>query len=344
MTIMFLLSTTRVDLASENRREGYKVPVEHTPPLNISSEETPGSLDKLTDDNWDFIQFASKKKGQNCSRVSPGHATAGYPAKLLKTVSNGAQRVVFVVGIEGTGHHMLRSIFKGSDRSICIPLLPDAPLTKNINKGGLFGSNVNQTEVKKYVLAFQEHADLYASPTTSDKVMFVNVLCKTDRGMMSYPNFKGACRELKYPDARILAEMYESIGVDFRVLVIIRNAVDILLSTSVNRHFGSWKENQELYTWMMKDVVMRTQLQRLDRKFIECIDYDALPDIPDRASEFLGIDSNTFNLQEALKQQFHVTNSDERAQLREKYMKLDTAGGYKKLQAEIDKLKQLCSN
>ena len=54
---------------------------------------------------------------------------------------------------------------------------------------------------------------------------------------------------------------FESIGIDFRVLVMVRNAVDILLSTTVHRTFGGWAEFTHLYAGILNRDMLGNQLQ-----------------------------------------------------------------------------------
>ena len=100
-------------------------------------------------------------------------------------------------------------------------------------------------------------------------------------GEGSYPNFGASgdrCRGLKLPDVRLMAEVFEHAGADFRVLVLLRNGVDTLISTVARRAFTKdFADAAALYESVLRRDVLRNQLLRLDPKFYACLDYDRLP-------------------------------------------------------------------
>ena len=53
-------------------------------------------------------------------------------------------------------------------------------------------------------------------------------------GQMSYPNYSGVCKFAQFPDVRILAEIMEYLGLDFRIL---GNVKGLLASWAVNSAF-----------------------------------------------------------------------------------------------------------
>lgn len=57
------------------------------------------------------------------------------------------------------------------------------------------------------------------------------------RGKYSYPHGSGQKKLMKYIDLRLLAEVAEKEGVDFRVLYLRRSVKDILVADTVHRHF-----------------------------------------------------------------------------------------------------------
>jgi hypothetical protein len=59
--------------------------------------------------------------------------------------------------------------------------------------------------------------------------------------MLSYPNLNTEDKALNHPDVFALAVMAEKVGIDFRVLVLQRDAASILWSTE-KRHFGDVQE------------------------------------------------------------------------------------------------------
>jgi len=91
-------------------------------------------------------------------------------------------------------------------------------------------------------------------------------------GMLSYPNFGGPNKALNHPDVFLLAAMAERVGIDFRVLVLQRNANEILKST-IKRGFGGPEESRIL---LDNAAALYAQLRLLDRNFFHCLDYNDL--------------------------------------------------------------------
>lgn len=91
-------------------------------------------------------------------------------------------------------------------------------------------------------------------------------------GMMSYPNFGGSLKPIRHPDVALLAQLAEAAGVDLRVVVIIRDPVKVMVSTTVNRHFNSFA----LQVRILRDnqMVLLQQLREIDPQFRVCHNYD----------------------------------------------------------------------
>jgi hypothetical protein len=90
--------------------------------------------------------------------------------------------------------------------------------------------------------------------------------------MMSYPNYNGLNKALDHPDIHLLAALAELAGVDFRVIVLQRNAREVLASTA-RRGFGGHEEPRILAT---NAAVLAAQLQSLHRSFYQCAQYSEL--------------------------------------------------------------------
>ena len=78
-----------------------------------------------------------------------------------------------------------------------------------------------------------------------------------------------------------------------RVLVVVRNAIDVLMSTTMHRHFGKWDHLAHMYGHIVKHDIIEKQLKRIDRSFFQCMSYDSLPIIPEGLGEFLGLSLTT---------------------------------------------------
>merc|ERR1712196_762393 len=98
--------------------------------------------------------------------------------------------------------------------------------------------------------------------------------------MMSYPNYGGPFKMFQNPDVRILAELCELEGLDFRVLVSSRSAEDLLYSTAEHRGFMGGQWTLEGVVLEHSARVLAAQLRALDRGFVLCGDYSRLPSFP----------------------------------------------------------------
>lgn len=198
--------------------------------------------------------------------------------------------------------------------------------------------------------AFLSHVSHLHSiyPSGKQETVFLNTLGGAwSSGENSYPNFGGRCRSLKYPNIRILAELLEFNGFDFRVLILVRNAIDTLLSTSIHRKFASWKKNAEFYAHIVEDVMLTNQLERLDKRFMKCMNYDLLPEIDEGLGQFLGVDSKKqkYSLEEEMKLFYKDSRKDfEREQEERKFVKEDNENHFYSFQKANSKLRAFCNS
>lgn len=198
-----------------------------------------------------------------CHKIEagPGGAGTSYP-ELLPKRSFGGTRFVFLAGLEGAGHHALGKFFSDcgaiySGHCICPKHLWATNTTNAVNVTttlssarnlkGLFGASLEKPYLEPHRPLFEQFAAIRDHPRTQGKTVILNTMCRAfGEGEMSYPNFIGRCRSWRIPDVRLLADVCESLGIDFRVLVIVRRPMEILLSTVVHRHFHSWSSGAQM--------------------------------------------------------------------------------------------------
>lgn len=90
--------------------------------------------------------------------------------------------------------------------------------------------------------------------------------------MMSYPNFKGPCRHLQYPDINSLYTACHEAGVWCEHILIYREAHEIIKSTTINRNFSLTQLQQIKTMTIMLDVIHGQLLDNPDR-VAACWDY-----------------------------------------------------------------------
>lgn len=154
---------------------------------------------------------------------------------ISKTIRSSKLRLVFWVGLEGSGHHtMVQSFdrafgtnqgrdpnggncFIGADRYYLTHAMAKSPTH--------YAAIIDRARDDMRALA--RSAKSVSSPGA------VETLC----GRWSYPSDAGRDKVFQYLDVALMAELAEAEGVDLRIIYLKRSAQDILISTTVHRHF-----------------------------------------------------------------------------------------------------------
>lgn len=163
--------------------------------------------------------------------------------ELQKTVSSTKTRMVFPVGLEGTGHHFMNHVLD----EMCLLDEVSCPDTCALAKALYWkmatpektseyreGLEALKSEIEALALAVDETPDDVISLLTFGRCEFND----SKVGVMSYPNFGGVDKPLQYVDVRTLAEEAERVGIDLRLIYLGRSAKSILLSDTGHRYFG----------------------------------------------------------------------------------------------------------
>lgn len=170
-------------------------------------------------------------------------------------------RFILVIGLEGTGHHLIGRIIKNSPRfhylkevGIYPDLLANLHVSlSNTDKTGMWNlqcSNAIDTieigEVTKRVVDALQ--DIHQAAASNNKNTHHEVLVPINSvevgddkhwfGEMSYPNFGGGCRFLNTPNIHTWYEACAQANVDCQHIYLHRDASEILESTTIRRHFN----------------------------------------------------------------------------------------------------------
>jgi hypothetical protein len=153
--------------------------------------------------------------------------------KLKKNTPNNAQkRVVFVVGLEGSGHHMLRALVKKCTETglkLCKHELLVSRLLFRHQHGkynGLFGAEAYGKHGNLLLQLYKRLVQL-AEDENSRQLLFLNTHDDEESGMLSYSNFDGPYRDLHNPDIHVLSAVADAAGIDLRLLVLQRSALEL---------------------------------------------------------------------------------------------------------------------
>lgn len=212
--------------------------------------------------------------------------------KLEKASFSSNIRLLFIAGLEGTGHHAMYDMFSiCNNTGNCEPdkIIGGACMRFDSSKNtmmGLFGSGATNEASRELTIIENRMKELKQIP--GDHLFFIGLKSHTAGGMMSYPNFNGKNKALDNPDIYVLAQLAESVGLDFRVLVLQRGAEEIVHSATSRGFGGAEGKENEPKILLASANALYGQLSSLDRKFFECVRYDELGRLkPERVKELV---------------------------------------------------------
>lgn len=154
--------------------------------------------------------------------------------RVAKTVVSNQLRLVFAMGLEGTGHHYTFAVedllFR---RNPDLPRLQDARLNSDLYYAG----NIMDESPRHFSTAqASAKAQMRELATRAEAVPYPGTV-QVQRGGLSYPNEHGPLKVFGYVDMRLMAEAAEAEGVDFRVLYLRRSAKDLVIANTIHRSF-----------------------------------------------------------------------------------------------------------
>uniref|UniRef100_A0A7S2WNI7 Uncharacterized protein n=1 Tax=Mucochytrium quahogii TaxID=96639 RepID=A0A7S2WNI7_9STRA len=233
--------------------------------------------------------------------------------KLKKTVfatSNDVPTLVFIAGVEGTGHHMASTLgARHSFKSLYLSLTQHLAISpwddQSLEKWAPARENLLE-EFKKL-----KYATLPADSSSSGNVFFLNtVSVGKSVNMYSYPwggprcYLKRFARSMCTIDLLDLASIAEEAGIDFRVVVIKRELGASIVS-AVRRGFGTFVSQTRMLgiSW----AILRQSLRELDDKFYQVFSYEELTKEPGKSYKGLKNHLNINDDNSQLAKQFNTT-------------------------------------
>lgn len=203
---------------------------------------------------------------------------------LHKRQFSNASRAVFVVGLGGTGHHAMQTVFEPCrDAGVCEDasfreVLWNRVKAKDELARGLFNvrspdgwTRGNSEKAMVAVESMREfaHRAMHGNADGKMRIQVANTLEQHRTGFLSYPNFdKSPNARSMQPDARLLAEIAEEAGVDIRFVVLLRDPHTA--AASVARRFWNgctkciYKNGMHSFEQLVK------QLRLMDPRFYTC--------------------------------------------------------------------------
>jgi hypothetical protein len=219
-------------------------------------------------------------------------STASINTELKSTTStynNTDEKLqfVFVVGLEGTGHHLMSIIVNESPDLTRLKRLKIHPakskqlhkaLFNSQTKKGLWNAHcsgedgLNITDIQHHVVEVLQKMRQMAEPSPSRLRFPVNTVGTSGIGMASYPNFHGICRSLNYPSLDLFYDACELAEVDCRHVYLYRDPHQVLHSTTIHRSFnGNLLKAIQLYNTLLH--VIATDLETHASRTVGCFGF-----------------------------------------------------------------------
>lgn len=162
---------------------------------------------------------------------------------VKKTQFQSQNRVLFIAGLEGTGHHAWEfAIYFCTSRKVCIveKELTEAMMHIEPSKWmlyGLFGNEGAHEDAKHLAFIYNRMRTIGEGRAGECALRIIGIGLVRSSGMLSYPNYDVLNKALARPDIITMAAIAESARVDFRVLVLQREPASIMASVE-RRMFG----------------------------------------------------------------------------------------------------------
>lgn len=160
---------------------------------------------------------------------------------LQKRAFSSKMRLVFLVGLEGTGHHYMANVLDklckaelGPCPRMCV--LAEVLYPSLANANSLSRYKASREKLRREMQTLALYPD--GLPEGHNGVMAGFGPCRYEAGMMSYPNFNGVDKTLQYVDFRVVAEEAERAGIDLRIVYLTRLARSILISDTQHNNYG----------------------------------------------------------------------------------------------------------
>lgn len=169
------------------------------------------------------------------------HIVANSSMVISKNSFSSKFRLIFLVGLEGTGHHYMADVLDRLCKISMIPCPNVCKMGKALYPGlGAPESANSYLAARRQLRQEMEYLANTANRMEEGKATMVGFgKCRNDMvGMMSYPNFNGIAKSVQYVDFRILAEEAERAGVDLRIIYLSRPARDVIVSDTKHNNYG----------------------------------------------------------------------------------------------------------
>jgi hypothetical protein len=235
-----------------------------------------------------FDYLFEQSAGSGWSFLKEGSIDFGVKMEghiIKKTIFSGNSRLFFAAGLEGTGHQAFSTMLTHAPCDVCACACNlSLSVMNGIDGNGLFWTNDNRDIRDKLFVTVHFMKQLVVSATHAGgsvgQLHILGLDCVREAGMLSYPNYgHERFKVFDHPDLTVLASIAEHVQLDLRILVLLRGATDILISTVDRRKFSGGNPVMQAKVLIVNAAVLYAQLQSIDRQFYSCVNYEDLSDI-----------------------------------------------------------------
>eukprot|EP00752_Nemacystus_decipiens_P015643 g13960.t1 len=207
---------------------------------------------------------------------------------VAKSVVSDKFRMVFIAGVEGTGHHYIMeadsAMFKAN------PDLPQLNKDYKLSVRNYFVAICMAEKASRYTQAEDQAREEMRRVAEQAAEMPEPGSLYVLHNSLSYPTAHGTKKVMESIDLPMMVKVAGDSGVDMRVLYLRRSATDILVANTVHRGFqnylGTLTPNDtpegrfmEYVTILFTDIaVLQSFLSELPPEYIVCHDWDRLGD------------------------------------------------------------------
>lgn len=191
--------------------------------------------------SWVEPYLDHKRSLEQSPKLGIGETSEETPGVVEKKTFSSKMRLVFLVGVEGTGHHLVNKALEQVCQSADVVCPNVCSIAEGLYKYlGKFNTASRYKEgierLRRGMNELRSTADGLGNVTSPMLASFF--ACEGQVGEMSFPNLVGADKALQYVDLKILAAEAERVNVDLRMVYLARSSNEILASTTEHRHFG----------------------------------------------------------------------------------------------------------
>lgn len=225
--------------------------------------------------------------------------------KASRTEFQSNAKFFFVVGLEGSGHHFLRTLGKLSpalqkmkDSRVVADLDPLQKLLMDFDnpEGSLFNAHCsnNATDVDFDRIQQRIVAHMKSIEQKTQEAIYVplNVFPGL---MLSYPTFLGPCRSLNHPSLSLMQQVCQRARVDCGHVYIYRDPLSVLKSTTINRHYNrNLLKAMHLYTAQLNIIASQLRANAPSWGCYGLLDTNSKHEWIDDVASLLGFDPEQF--------------------------------------------------